>query len=113
MPKIVAKEVNANENAVVFHEVVSLENMDGLVKVRNVEKYGLAKLTGELICPCIYDEIEAIKNSFKVRMDRHWGIMDITGKVICPCKYERLIQIDDGGAYCEMDEDVYYIRFEQ
>lgn len=113
MPTTVAKELHANENTVVFHETICSENMGGLVKVRNVEKYGLAKLTGELICPCIYDEIETIKNSFKVKLGNLWGVMDANGKVICPCKYSNLIQIDDGGAYCEMDDDVYYIRFKQ
>jgi len=111
MPMTIAKELNANANACNFHEVVCLENINGLVKVRNVEKYGLAKQTGELICPCIYDEIEVIKNKFKVRINSLWGIMDVTGNLICPCKYANLIQIDDKGVYCEMDEDVYYIRF--
>ena len=109
----VAKEFKAKDIAGETHELVSLEGINGIVKVKKVEKYGLAKITGEIICPCVYDEIEAIKNSFKIRINGLWGIMDINGKILCPCDYTNLIQIDDGGAYCERDDDVYYIRFVQ
>ena len=111
MPMMIAKESIAKERSANFCEQMSVELLNGLVKVKELGKYGLARLTGELVCPCMYDEIETISDSFKIKIDQYWGVMDANGKILCPCNYTDLLQIDQGGAYCAMDEDVYYIRF--
>lgn len=113
MPTTIAKDICANEHAITFYERVSAEIMKGILRVSKMGKVGLVSITGETVCPCIYDAIETIGSNFKVRLGRYWGIMDMSGNLLCPCNYINPLHVDEGGIYCEMDEDVYYIRFKQ
>lgn len=94
-------------------ELKTNELLNGLVKVKEFGKYGLTRASGEPVCTCMYDEIEKIEDVFKVCLNGYWGVMDSNGQILCPCRYTNLLQIDHGGAYCAMDDDVYYIRFKQ
>ena len=94
----------------------SHENTSDIAKsVRIAEmngKYGLITDANSTVCPCDYDEIvEMGSGYYKMRLGSFWGVINAFGKVCCQCLYFNIIGLADGGMYCEMDDDVFYIKF--
>lgn len=106
-----ATELKENEKTVVSYEWKDSNVSHDLIKIRSNGKYGMLDTSGNLVIPCIYDEIIAIENGlFKVRVNNAWGAVNAYGKTLCTCKCRNLLQLSgNNGIFAEIDDDVYFI----
>lgn len=64
---------------------------DGWV-VSQKGKWGLLSIKGDVILPCVYDEIVPESYAWSVKQNRLWGIYDNRTKTIeVPCMYDEII----------------------
>lgn len=85
-----------------YDEIVLFVN--GYAEVTQNDKYGLINTKGDIVIPCIYDEINANDLSpwvayglVSVKKGMFWGAVDSTGKVVLPFKYDNLTAFYDHG----------------
>lgn len=77
---------------------------DGLVKIKMNDKYGIIKLDGDEVVPCIYDAIDYKGGWISVGANGKYGFLDITGKQIQPCVYDNAISFFSGWGVVEKDK---------
>ena len=75
-------------------EDVSYYN-DNLLTIRENNKVGLAKKTGELLIPMEYASISVLGGLYYVRKTTGAGILDKNGRQLIPCKYSFIIAHSD------------------
>lgn len=75
----------------------------GLQKVRKGDHYGFANAKGEVVIPCIYNDVTFFQEGLAcVESDkRKWGFIDEKGNEVIPCKWEDVGFFSEGLAYVE------------
>ena len=78
-------------------------NYEGLRKVQQDDHWGFADASGEIIVPCIYNDVTYFQEGLAcVESDkRKWGFVDERGKEVIPCKWEDVGFFSDGLASVE------------
>ena len=89
------KSVNAALTIVGHHEE--------LQKVQQDEHWGFADISGEIVIPCIYNDVTYFQEGLAcVESDkRKWGFVDEKGNEVIPCKWEDVGFFSEGLAYAE------------
>ena len=75
----------------------------GLQKVKQNDHYGFANSNGEIVVPCIYNDVTYFQEGLAcVESDkRKWGFVDEKGNEVIPCKWEDVGFFSEGLAYVE------------
>lgn len=89
------KSVNATLTIVGHHEE--------LQKVQQDDHWGFADISGEIVIPCIYNDVTYFQEGLAcVESDkRKWGFVDEKGNEVIPCKWEDVGFFSEGLAYAE------------
>ena len=75
----------------------------GLQKINRDEHWGFANGKGEIVVPCIYNDVTYFQEGLAcVESDkRKWGFVDEKGDEVIPCKWEDVGFFSEGLAYVE------------
>lgn len=107
-----------------YDTVEAIENYDtdnvlwyenGILKVKKDGKYGVIDFKGNIIVPCDYDSITALKgttNSLITSKDSKFGLIDNTGAVLIENQYKNIKAISDkyeNGYIVQNDKNKYGI----
>lgn len=90
-------------------EVTFVKTDEGVAIVESAGKYGIADLYGNLVIPCVYDEISEVDENGERKglLDNHWKKLDIPEAAI---HLEGIPLYDDSGEYyyvTDYDEEGY------
>ncbi len=104
------KAINA-KNEQIFTEYEKIEALDNFDSKQNIwyednvlrvfknGKYGLINFNGEIVLPCEYTEITAlkgVKNNILVKKDDKVGLVNEKGQVIIPTEYKEILTMQEG-----------------
>lgn len=65
------------------------EFVDGLAKVKLGGKWGFINTSGDVVIPCIHDEVLYLDtDKVKVKYKGKWGAVNTSGEVMIPCVYD-------------------------
>ena len=97
---------HANITPFVFERFTVLDDRN-LCMVRLNEKFGVIDLKGQLVIPCIYDEMEPLfignTNYFIVaQKNGRYGIIDAQRSVVIPIEYEKITKSHNATTYAEV-----------
>lgn len=76
----------------IFYESILPMQIPNYFQVTKKKKVGVLNRNGEIIVPCIYDEIICKGNCLqsgliKVRNERNYGLIDLTGEIVIPLEW--------------------------
>ncbi len=77
---------------------IAIEDSTGIIAVSHTYGWGLIGKNGEIVAPCVYEEIYFNNNSsglYSVKLNGKWGYLNKQGKTIIPHKF------DSGGEFSE------------
>ncbi|MBK9448141.1 MAG: WG repeat-containing protein [Bacteroidetes bacterium] len=78
---------------------------EGLVKIREGQKWGYANLQGEVVIPPQYGAVgDFHEGRARVRDNRAWGYIDSVGNVLTPQKYLRAGDFKEGLAWVQTEK---------
>ena len=64
---------------------------DGYAEVKENGKWGVISAVGEIIVPCIYDNIRLISNGYSIaKDDGKYGILNNEGEIVTPIIYDNV-----------------------
>lgn len=87
--------------------------VENRIAVQKNGKNGCINTDGELIIPCMYDDLSLLDLYILVRVDEKWGCLDYNGNEIVPCLYKERIARFLAKAYFEkegpsdVDENIF------
>lgn len=98
-----------------FHEGLACVWEEATSGAKYESKFGFMDKTGEIVIPCVYDDIDGVFYNFSgglaaVRLDGKWGFIDKTGKEVIPFQYDYAMAFSDGLAAVLKNDKWGYIN---